>query len=229
MTPAPDPRSLTDAERFDLFLRPEAWPEDPEAQAELAELLELHLALAAHAPKLAPELQPPSRVSDFGRAWLPAAAAALLTLLPLGYALHRIGSARSEAQSRVRLQTEAQRRGQDRLWAAFFQQSCDLLRQFERNPPACEQPGDPTENRNTERELASALLDASRQLAAQDSAPLPEAEYIRTNLHAWLTELSLEDGCMAPQRVKELQQYASTHKLEDETERLGRLLKERDS
>lgn len=229
MTPEPESRSLTDAERFDLLLRPEDWPEDPAAQAELAELLEVHLALSAHGEQISPSLKVASRFSSGGHSWLPAAATALLTLLPLGYAVHRVGSLRAESQSRARLETEAQRRGQDRLWAAFFQQSSDLLRQFERNPPSCERPGNPTQNRNAERELASALLDASRQLAAQGVAPLPEAENIRTNLHAWLTELSLEDGCMAPQRVKELQQYASTHKLEDETERLGRLLKDRDS
>jgi len=229
MTPETNFHRMNDAERFDLLLRPEDWPEDPGQQAELAALLELHLALEAHGPDCAQECLPEPKVTWLRHAWLPAAAAAVITLLPAGLAVQHIGNLRTQAKERTRLETAAQQRGQGRLWAAFFQQSSQLLRQFEKNPPVCrDQALDRREDRNSEREFAQVLLQASHQLTAQ-GAPIPEAEDIRLNLHAWLTELSLEDGCIAPQRVEELRQYASIHKLEDETQRLGQLLQGRDN
>ena len=57
MTPADlhrtDPCLLDEARGFELLEQPELWPEDPARQAELAELLELHLALGSHGPALA--------------------------------------------------------------------------------------------------------------------------------------------------------------------------------
>ena len=58
---------------------------------------------------------------------------------------------------------------------------------------------------------------------------MPEAEQVRTSLHAWLTELSLEDVCLTPARAEELRQWAMGQKLEDEAERLGRRLRGEDS
>jgi hypothetical protein len=150
-----------------------------------------------------------------------AAAAALLALVPAFYAVQHTRYLQVQARDRAHIEAVAQRRGQERLWVAFFQQSSDLLKQFEKNPAVCSKE---REDRNPERELAMALLQYSHQLAAQ-AAPNPEAELARTNLHAWLTEFSLEDGCMEPERAAELRQWAATHNLEDESKRLGRLLK----
>ena len=76
------------------------------------------------------------------------------------------------------------KRGQDRLWAAFFQQSSTLIQDFSRSiPEACEKKN--TEDRAAEREVALALLQSSHGLAAQE-APAPEAEAVRADLHAWL-------------------------------------------
>ncbi len=52
MKPERDPQIQVDAERFDLLERPEHWPDDPAVQRQLAELLELHLALKAQGPSL---------------------------------------------------------------------------------------------------------------------------------------------------------------------------------
>jgi hypothetical protein len=214
-SPAPDPER--DALRFDLLERPEAWPEDPAVQAELAQLLELSLALRAHGPALAPAIQPRRR---WNSPWLAAAAAALLALVPGGFVVHRISSLQTQAQNRARLDGEAQKRAQARLWAEFFHQTSTLLKDFERRPPVCSKD---LEDRNTERLAAVGLLQASHQLAAA-GAPVPEAEGVRNDLHAWLSELALEDGCLPPARAEELRQWASTHNLSEEAERLGQLL-----
>ena len=44
----PHLQNLDDARLLELLEHPELWPEDPATQAELAGLLELHLALSAH-------------------------------------------------------------------------------------------------------------------------------------------------------------------------------------
>ena len=125
------------------------------------------------------------------------------------------------APDRARLEASAQQRGQSRLWAAFFQQSSDLLKRFDQNPPICAKDH---EDRNEERLLAMTLLEASRQLAGQTAA-LPEAEIARNELHFWLTELSLEDGCLSLERVQELRRLASSQDLEHQAQRLVELLK----
>ena len=68
------------------------------------------------------------------------------------------------------------------------------------------------------------LVAASRQLAAQPGIA-PEVEKIRTSLHAWLTELSLEDPCLNPQRADELRRWASAGNLGDQAERMGRIMR----
>ena len=220
MKPAPEFLPMTDEQRFDLLMHPEAWPEDPAAQAELAQLLELHLALEAHGPALAEPLQERTLVSRFRRPVFMAAAAAL-AVVPSLYAAFRIQQMRSQARDQARIQAVALRRGQDRLWAGFFQQSLALLKDFQNQPPLC---NTDQEDRTQEREMAAALLEASRQLSAQ-GAPVPEAEAIRTQLHAWLTELSMEDTCMSPDRVQELRQLAQASNLEDEVGRMGQILR----
>jgi hypothetical protein len=206
-----------DAARFDLLERPEAWPEDPAAQAELAQLLELSLALRAHGEALAPAIQPARR---WNSPWVAAAAVALLALLPGGFVLHRIGDLQTQAQNRARLDSEAQKRAQVRLWSDFFQQTSALLKDFDRRPPVC---STDKEDRSNERLAAVALRDASHLLAAS-GAPLPEAEGVRNDLHAWLTELAQEDGCLEPARAEELRQWAAASNLSEEAARLGDLL-----
>lgn len=227
MTPETDFRTLTDAQRFELLEHPERWPEDPALQAELAELLELHLALGAHGEGLQPELAPVAR-PWWQRAtrgtWL-AAAAAVLALLPGLYAVKRLGTLRQEAQDQAKLQerleAQARRRTQDRLWADFFLQTSMVIQDFQQNPKVCSVT---REDRKEEREQAVLLLQASHQLASQGTL-LPEAEKVRGELHAWLLELSQEDGCLQPERAEELRQWASAGKLEDQAQRMGRLLK----
>ena len=226
MTSAPDPQrlepsSLDEAHLFDLLEQPEAWPEDPVVQAELANLLELHLALSHHGPDLAQELAPAPR-ARWTTSWsLAAAAVLLIALVPAAFTIQRLQSLRTQAQDTVRLEQLAQKRTQDRAWIAFFQQSTTLLQDFEQNPALCKK-GE--EDRRQEREMALALLEASHQLAAQ-GAPLKEAEVIRASLHTWLSEVAFEDSCLSPERAKELRQWAASHNLESQAERMERRLR----
>ena len=223
-TPDPqrfDPSSLDEARLFDLLEQPEAWPEDPALQAELAGLLELHLALGYHGPALAAELAPAPQARWTASWSLAAAAVLLIALVPAAFTVRRLQTLRIQAQDTVRLEQLAQKRTQDRAWIAFFQQSMTLLQDFEQNPALCKK-GE--EDRRQEREMAMALLEASHQLAAQ-GAPLKEAEVIRASLHTWLSEVAFEDSCLSPERAKELRQWAATHNLESQAERMERRLR----
>ena len=71
--------------------------------------------------------------------------------------------------------------------------------------------------------MAVALLEVSHQLAAQ-GAPVEEAEAIRASLHTWLSELAFESDCLDVNRARELRQWAATHNLEGQTDRMERLL-----
>ncbi|HET8715254.1 MAG TPA: hypothetical protein VFM16_05485 [Holophagaceae bacterium] len=208
---------LDDAQLLELLEHPERWPEDPAAQAELAALLELHLGLSAHGRELAPAIAPRRA---WGAAWLPAAAAVLLVLAPSAYAVHHLQETRAQAADRARIDQVALKRAQDRAWAAFFDQAAGLVRDFEQKPPSCAR-GE--EDRRLERETAMALLEASHQLAAQGS-PVTGAENTRTDLHAWLSEIALENGCLSPERDQELRQYAMAKDLGGEAERMSRRL-----
>lgn len=219
MTPRPDLNPLDDARCFELLERPELWPTDPATQAELASLLELHLALGAHGEALASELAAPTR--PWYRTWGPAAAAALLLAgIPSLYTVQHTRHLRALAQDTERLELLAQRRSQERAWIAFFQQSSTLLQDFEQNPTLCRK-GE--EDRHQEREMALALLEASHQLAGH--APNREAEATRAKLHAWLSELALEDSCLSIERAEQLRKWASAHNLEDQAVRMERHLK----
>lgn len=213
----------TDAERFELLEHPELWPEDPAAQAELAELLELHLALQAHGTDLGDSLQAPRKVRSLRSSWFLAAAATLLAVAPTVYALQHGRMLQRQARDTARIEASAQHRAQNRHWAAFFEQSSELIQRFEKNPPLCDKDH---EDRSEERVLAMALLEASRQLVGQ-TAPVAtsEAEIARNELHFWLTELSLEDGCLTPERAEELRRLASNQDLEGQALRLSKLLK----
>lgn len=220
MTPALDPTRLDDAQSFELLEQPELWPDDPVAQRELAELLELHLALAAHIAEMTPDLALPA--PSWIRSWgLAAAAALLMAGIPSAYIVQHTRHLRALAQDTARLEQVAQRRTQDRAWIAFFQQSSTLLQDFEQNPTLCRK-GE--EDRHQERDMALALLEASHQLAAQ-GAPTQEAEATRAKLHAWISELALEDSCLSTERAAQLRQWASAHNLEGQAVRMERHLK----
>ena len=214
----PDLQNLDDARLLELLEHPELWPDDPTIQAELAELLELHLAMSAHGGALAPAVAPRKRA--WGGVWLPAAAAVLMVLGPAAYAIHHLGDIRAQAADRARVDQAALKRAQDRAWSAFFDQAAGLVRDFEKKPPSCQR-GE--EDRRVERETAVALLEASHQLAAQGS-PVSGAEDTRTDLHAWLSEIALEDGCLSPERDQELRRYAMAKDLGGEAERMSRRL-----
>ncbi|HLO66336.1 MAG TPA: hypothetical protein VK188_04915 [Holophaga sp.] len=224
MNPEPEIPGLSPERAFEILERPELWPDDPAAQAELAALLELHLALQAEgvAAEVLDTTGAPRPAAIHRFPWLLSAAAAVLVALPLGYHIVHSRAMAAIAQDQARIQEVARKRGQDRLWAAFFQQSSTLIQRFDTNRQACERKN--TEDRAEEREIALALLQRSHGLAGQE-APAPEAELVRADLHAWLQELSLEDPCMDPQRAEELRQWASTHNLSDEAKRLSRALK----
>lgn len=220
----PSPSDLEEARRFELLEQPERWPEDPEAQAMLADLLELHLALSCHGPELTDLAAPPR--PRWKASWSLAAAAALLVaLVPGGFAVQRIQSIRAQTQDTARLERLAQKRSQDRAWIAFFRQSSELLKDFEQNPALC-RPGE--EDHRQERELAQALLETSHQLAAQ-GAPVREAETIRVSLHAWLSEVALEDTCLSTEKARALRQWAASHDLESQSQRMARRLRGEDA
>ena len=217
---SPQP-GLDEARLFELLEQPELWPEDPAAQAELATLLELHLALGSHGPALAEGLAPAPR-ARWTTSWsLAAAAILLMALIPTFTILQRTQSLKEQARDTARLEQLALKRTQDRAWIAFFQQSKTLLQDFEQNPALCKK-GE--EDRRQEREMAMALLEASHQLAAQ-GAPLKEAEFIRASLHSWLSEVAFEENCLSVERAKELRQWAATHNLETQSERMERRLR----
>jgi hypothetical protein len=216
-----DPRTLEEGRLFELLEQPERWPEDPGVQTELAALLELHLALGSHGPDLRENLAPAPR-ARWTTSWSLAAAAILLVaLMPAAYTIKHVQSLRAQAQDTVRLEQLARKRTQDRAWIAFFQQSTTLLQDFEQNPALCKK-GE--EDRHQERDMAVVLLEASHQLAAQ-GAPSKDAEFIRANLHAWLSEVAFEDSCLSPERAKELRQWAAVHNLESEAGRMERHLR----
>lgn len=210
-----------EARAFDLLECPEAWPEDPGAQRELADLLELHLALSCHGAELAPALAPPPR-PRWTASWALAAAAVLLVaLVPAGVALHRQQTLRAQAQDTARLDALARKRNLDRAWIAFFQQSTSLIKDFQQRPELCLK-GE--EDRREEREMAVGLLEISHQLAAQ-GAPTQEAEAIRSTLHAWLSEVAFEADCLDARRAQELRQWAASRNLGGQAGRMERLLR----
>ncbi len=223
MNPESEIRDLSNERAFEILETPELWPDDPAAQAELAALLELHLALQAEgvaAQALDAQERPVPLLRRFP--WLMSAAAAVLVAVPLAYHAFHTREMAMEAMDQARIQDVAQKRAQDRLWAAFFEQSSTLIRDFTKQPQTCEKRN--AEDRAAEREIALALLQSSHGLVSQ-AAPAPGAEAVREDLHAWLRELSMEDPCMDPQRAEELRQWADAHNLGDEAQRLSLILK----
>lgn len=218
---APSTEPLDEARLFELLEQPELWPQDPAAQAELAELLELHLALGSHAQALSEGLAPAPK-ARWSTSWtLAAAAVLLLALVPATFTLLRTQTLQAQAKDSARLEQLARKRTQDRAWIAFFRQSTTLLKDFEQDPALCNRN---EEDRKQEREMAMALLEASHLLVGQ-GAPTTEAEAIRASMHSWLSELASEDSCLSIERAQELRQLAAASDLENQAARMERRLR----
>jgi hypothetical protein len=144
----------------------------------------------------------------------------MVAILPSIYAVQHFRHSQAQVKDQAHIEEVARNRGQARLWASFFQQSSTLIQEFKQHPRVCQKN---YEDRSSEQLLAKTLLQASHQLAAQ-GAPNPEAENVRNELHAWLTELTIEEGCMPPERVQELRQWASAQDLQNDAKRLGTLM-----
>jgi len=215
-------KPLTDEQLFDLLEHPEQWPDDPAVQAQLAEMLELHLGLKAHPDELHTALQGGHARPWWRTSWMAAAATFLVAAVPTLYAVQHAQYTRALAKDARRHDDVAQRRAQSRLWAKFLVQSSELIRDFERKPLVCQREGE-FEDRSAERDLAVMLLDRSHELVTLQ-APVAGAETLRNDLHAFLRELQMEDGCMAPERAEELRKLARTRNLQEEAERLARMI-----
>ena len=84
-------------------------------QAELAGLLELHLALSHHGPDLAQDLAVPPRARWTGSWTLAAAAVLLVALVPAAYTVQRTQNLRAQARDTARLEQLARRIVRDGL------------------------------------------------------------------------------------------------------------------
>ena len=86
MNPESELRDLSNERAFEILEHPELWPDDPAVQAELAALLELHLALQSEGVAEAVlEGAPRPRPLIHRFPWLMSAAAAILVAIPLAY------------------------------------------------------------------------------------------------------------------------------------------------
>jgi len=206
---------------FDILENPQNWPDDPVVQAELAELLEIHLAMSAHANELAPAIAPITGFKRFARGWMLPAAAILLAVLPTLYAVNGIRETRRMRARGAVLEAQLQKRLSARLWSDFFNGSLDLLEQVKT----------PAEYCDTKREDRSGEVEQARRLYAMGrSLPLdvlndPEALEARKNLQNWLTEVSANDACMTPERSHELLGLAQEMNLEGRAYKLNRKLR----
>jgi hypothetical protein len=214
------PSTLDDSTAFDLLERPQDWPDDPILQAELADLLEIHLAMGAHADDLAPALTGHRGFSKFA-GWLLPAAAALFAILPATYVFAQIREARNMRARGAVLEADLQKRIQARLWSDFFEESLDLLKHVENPVKFC----DPArEDRSFEVVQARKLYAVGHSLPS-DGLNDPEALEAKVDLQNWLTEVSANDDCMTPERSLELLALAQAMNLEDKTNKLNTKLR----
>ncbi|MDR1842003.1 MAG: hypothetical protein LBQ86_08820 [Holophagales bacterium] len=212
---------LDDAIGFDLLENPQNWPDDPAIQAELAELLEIHLAMKAHADDLASAIAPTKGFRRFVSGWMLPAAAIMLAVLPTLYAVSNIRETRRMRARGAVLEVQLQKRLTARLWSDFFNGSLDLLEQVKTPAGFC----DPKrEDRSVEVEQARRLYAMGRSLPL-DVLNDPEALDARKNLQNWLTEVSANDACMTPERSLELLDIAQEMDLEAKAYKLNHKLR----
>ena len=216
---------IDDSVAFDLLESPQHWPDDSILHGEFAELLEIHLALQAHADELDAVLARSRGYRRFVSGWLLAVAAVAIAVLPATFAIVRLREARHMRARGAAVEVEIQKRLQAKLWSDFFVDSLDLLRQVKIPARYC----DPShEDRNSEIEQARKLYAIGRSLSF-DGLNDPEVMEARRNLQNWLTEVSANDGCITPERNYELLDLAQRMDLEGITAKLSHKLKEIES
>ncbi|MCL1892904.1 MAG: hypothetical protein FWG02_01540 [Holophagaceae bacterium] len=216
---------LDDSIAFDLLESPQNWPNDPVLQAEYAELLEIHLAIQAHADDLTTALVNAKGFKRFISGWLLAVAAIAVAILPATFAVNHVKeNRRMQARGGV-VEVSIQKRLQAKLWSDFFGDSLDLLRQVKIPAKYC----DPShEDRSFEVEQARKLYAIGRSLSF-DSLDDPEVLEAGRNLQNWLTEVSANDSCITLERSIELLDLAQRMDLEVKTTKLSYRLKEIES
>ena len=216
---------IDDSVTFDLLDNPQDWPSDPAIQANLAELLEVHLAMQAHADELAATLMRPKGFRRHAAGWLIAAAAIAFAVLPATYVFARVREAHRIQARGAELVTQYQRRVQAKLWSDFFMDSLDLLKQVKTRAKYC---GPDHEDRGREIERAKKLYALGRSLPF-DGIEDPELFEAGRNMQNWLTEVSANDACIPTERSQELLVLAQIMELESKTRMLQNKLKEIES
>jgi len=220
-----EPPSIDDSLAFDLLEDPQHWPSDPAIQATLAELLEVHLAMHAHADELASTLMRPKGFRRHAAGWLIAAAAAAFAVLPAAYVFARVREAHRMQARGVELVTQYQKQVQAKLWSDFFTDSLDLLKQVESRAKYC---APDYEDRGSEIEMARRLYALGRSLPS-NGLDDPELLEAGRNIQNWLTEVSANDSCISTERSHELLVLAQTMELKHKTSMLQNKLKEIES
>ena len=207
---------IDDALAFDLLENPQNWPDDPKIQSELAELLEIHLAMRAHADDLEPALTNVKISKRIATAWMLSAAAILLAVLPAAYVVSRTREARRMQANGAALAAVLQERIQAEFWSDFFEGSLDLLKRVKMSARYC----DPAhEDRSEEVEQARRLYAMGISLPL-DGLNNPETISAKNDLQNWLTEVSANDTCMTPERSHELLALAKEMDLEGKVKKL---------
>jgi hypothetical protein len=200
-----------DALAFELLEKPENWPDDPVIQAELAELLEIHLAMQAHTDDIAPMLTRMKKSRRLTTTWILSAAAIMLAVLPAVYAVSRTREARRMQVRGAALEVNLQEHLQVKLWSDFFESSLELLKRVKTPARFCD-PG--REDRSEEVEQAKSLYAMGNTLPL-DGLNNAEAINAKNDLQNWLTEISANDVCMTIERSHELLTLAIEMDLEN--------------
>jgi hypothetical protein len=191
----------------------------------LAELLEIHLAMHAHADNLASTLMRPKGFRRHAAGWLITAAAAAFAILPAAYVFTRVREAHRMQARGAELVTQYQKRVQAKLWSDFFMDSLDLLKQVQSKAKYC---APDLEDRGGEIERARRLYALGSSLPF-DGLDDPELFEAGRNIQNWLTEVSANDACISVERSNELLVLAQIMELEHKTNMLQHKLKEIES
>jgi hypothetical protein len=222
-----DPRTgrtlgaIDDALAFDLLENPQNWPDDPKLQAELAEILEIHLTMCAHADDVESALVPVKGFRRFAATWLLPAAALLVAVMPATYAILHVRETRQMQARGAELEVQLHKRVSAELWSAFFGDSLELLKQVQSPAKYC---APSREDRSGEVEQARKLYAMGRSLPLDDLDD-QEALEARKVLQNWLTEVSANDTCMTIERSHELSGLAAEMDLEGKADKLSRKLR----
>jgi len=209
-----------DAMAFDLLENPEIWPDDPSMQAELAEILEIHLAMQAHADDISPALTRMKKSKRLATMWILSAAAIMLAVLPAAYAVSRTREARRMQARGAVLEVKLQEHLQVKLWSDYFEGSLDLLKRVKSPTRYCDPARIDRIDRSEEVEQAKRLYEMGNTLPL-DGLDNAETISAKNDLQNWLTEVSANDGCMTIERSHELLSLASEMDLENKTKKFN--------